>query len=70
MDLDRILSELRVERDMLERAVAHLETLTLDFGDNVAPVRRSTRGRKFMGDAERRVVSARMKKYWASRRRA
>jgi len=63
------IRQLQLERDRLTAVIAELEALA-DSGDGGAPTRHSTRGRKFMGEAERREVSARMKRYWARRRRA
>ena len=69
MDLDGTLRELRFRRDRLAAVIEQLEALN-GSGDVNAPVRRSTRGRKFVGAAERREIAERMKKYWANRRRA
>jgi hypothetical protein len=68
MDLNQMLHELRAERDKLSAVIVELEELA--SSDNGVTVPRSRRGRKSMGEAERRVVSERMKNYWASRRRA
>ena len=66
MDYRAILKELRNQRDKVSRAIEDLEALQAGL-----PVtRKSNRGRKTMGAEERKEVSARMKKYWASRRRA
>ena len=51
------------EKKRLETAIASLESLAAKGGDDISPRRR---GRKSMGEAERRVVSERMKKYWAN----
>lgn len=66
MDLTETLREMRVQRDRLAAAIAALESL--NNSDGVAP--RSRRGRRSMGETERREVSARMKRYWASRRKS
>lgn len=63
MDLNKTIAELRAQRDKLESVINELERLT--DGTGKMP---SSRGRKSMGEAERREVSARMKRYWASRR--
>jgi len=68
MDLIGAISALRAECAKLDAAIAQFELLT-GSGSSRAPVRRSTRGRKSMRAAERREVSDRMKKYWASRRK-
>src|SRR5579871_3367398 len=62
MDLIGAISALRAECAKLDAAIAQFELLT-GSGNGGAPVRRSTRGRKSMGAAERREVSERMKKY-------
>jgi hypothetical protein len=64
MDLNETISQLRAERAQLEAVIAELEAF--NTGNGHSPERR---GRKSMGAAERREVSARMKKYWASRRK-
>jgi hypothetical protein len=69
MDLDETIRELRARRDRLAAVIEQLEALN-GSGDGKALVRRSNRGRKFMGGAERREVAERMKKYWAKRRKA
>jgi hypothetical protein len=66
MDLNKTISELRAQRDRIEGVIQQLEAMK-----DGAPVKtRSTRGRKSMGEAERREVSARMKRYWGSWRKA
>jgi hypothetical protein len=65
MDLDKTISDLRVQRDKIDAVIQQLEAMR----DGVPMKTHSTRGRKSMGDAERREVSARMKRYWASRRK-
>ena len=69
MDLNQTITELRAERDRLAIAIAQLEMLA-GTGNGSAPAPRSRRGRKSMGEAERREVSERMKRYWANRRKA
>jgi hypothetical protein len=65
VDLTATIRELRAQRDKLESAIKELETF-----NGAGPVKpRSPRGRKSMDEAERREVSARMKRYWASRRK-
>lgn len=71
MDLYKAIRELYAEKKRLEDAIASLEELleakaatdTLNLHGL-----RKRRGRKSMGPEERRVVSERMKKYWAARR--
>jgi hypothetical protein len=64
VDLDKLIEKLTQERAALDEIIASLEQL-----QSVVPVERvkKRRGRKFMGEAERQDVSARMKKYWAAR---
>jgi hypothetical protein len=67
MDLTEIIIGLREECVRLELVIARLEFLAgLSAG---VLAKRSTRGRKSMGEAERREVSERMKRYWAERRK-
>jgi len=65
MDLNETIVQLRAERDKLEAVLKQLVAL-----DGTGGKPRSPRGRKFMDEAERREVSVRMKRYWASRRKA
>ena len=69
MDLNGAISALRAECAKLDAAIARLELLT-GSGYGSVPARRSTRGRKSMGEVEQREVSERMKRYWAARRKA
>ena len=64
MDLNRILTELYEERDLLGEAIRTLESMAEDENGH-QPKRR---GRKNMPQNERREVSRRMRKYWAARR--
>ena len=61
MDLQAVIQDLKEERQRLAQALAAMESLTQDGHHR--------RGRKSMGAAERQQVSARMKRYWASRRK-
>ena len=66
MDLNKTIVELRAQRDKIDAVIKQLEAMS-----DGSPVRtRSTRGRKFIGAAERREISERMKRYWAGRRKA
>ena len=65
MDLTNIIEDLRREKEKLERAIASLEELQAPITDAVPQQRR--RGRKSMSPQERREVSARMKRYWATK---
>ena len=67
MEVVELLQQLREQNERMSRAIAALEELQEDgfrFQTHVA----RGRGRKSMGPAERSVVSARMKRYWAERR--
>ena len=67
MDLYAIIQELHQERKRLDRLIAVLESkLAHSFHFRKPP--KSRRGRKSMGQEERKLVSERMKRYWASRR--
>jgi hypothetical protein len=66
MDFDQILSFLYSEKEKLNRVIASLEELQATHSDSAAPQRR---GRKSMGQEERHEVSARMKRFWAERRK-
>jgi hypothetical protein len=69
VDLYEAIRRLYAQKESLMRAIAALEALQNGGGTTVpAEVTRSTRGRKSMNSDERRQVSVRMKKYWASRR--
>lgn len=65
MDLLETIRELRAERDRIATTIANLEALN-QSGDGTTSMVAARRGRKSMGAAERREVSKRMKKYWAS----
>jgi hypothetical protein len=66
MDLVKAILELSAQKKQLDAAIATLESLL----NGSAPVKAGKkRGRKQMSPEERRIVSARMSKYWASRRR-
>jgi hypothetical protein len=64
MDYWAAIRQLQLEKQRLDKAIATLEALS--------PARASEsisrRGRKDMGAEERKKVSERMKRYWASRR--
>lgn len=68
MDLHKIIVELDKERRRLETAISALESLEkAPAGVDEAPSPHMHRGRRLMSPEERRIVSERMKKYWASR---
>jgi len=66
MDVEKILRECYRQKELLERTIDLLEELL----SSESPKPSKRRGRKNMGPEERREVSERMKKYWASRRKA
>ena len=71
MDLYKAIRDLYAEKKRLEEAIASLEELLeakTVTGDLDLKQLQRRRGRKNMGPEERRLVSARMKKYWADRR--
>ena len=71
MNLYSAIQDLYAEKEKLERVIASLEDLQRAAGGGIPPVPKTgkQRGRKSMGADERREVSARMKKYWAGRRK-
>ncbi len=67
MDLDKIIRDLRTEKERLDRAIASLEDLTKTGA--VTPIAvTKRRGRKTMDEEERKEVSARMREYWRKRK--
>ena len=65
MDLRQVIRELLLEKELLDRVIAELEGMQNGDGRTTGKKRR---GRKSMALDERREVSERMAKYWASRR--
>lgn len=65
MDLSKAIRELYEEKRRIDEVIASMEDYLR--ANEALPVRRK-RGRKSMGDAERQVVSERMRKYWAEQR--
>jgi hypothetical protein len=70
MDLYLAIQGLYVEKEKLELVIASLEELQRAAGLRVPPAPGSgqRRGRKSMSPEDRKEVSERMKKHWASRR--
>ena len=68
MDLYRIIRELVLERDRLQRIIDSLEEMKHDSPLPEQRERVKRRGRKSMDRAAREEVSRRMKKYWAQRK--
>jgi DNA-binding SARP family transcriptional activator len=67
MDIYKALRELYQQKERLDKAIASLEQIQ-SAGATEGKISRR-RGRKSMDEDERRQVSERMKKYWASRRK-
>ena len=68
MDLDRVIAKLLGERAKLDEIITSLEELKRTGADVPKEIIKKRRGRKFMNEEDRREVSERMKRYWASRR--
>ncbi len=64
MDYWKALRELYAEKAKLDKAIGTLESLMAGTAEPI-----SRRGRKSMSEDERKEVSERMQKYWASRRK-
>ena len=71
MTLDAILTELRAERDRLNRAIIALEGANsgVSASPTVAPPKRRKRGRPKMSAEARRKIGEAKKKWWADRKR-
>jgi hypothetical protein len=69
MDLYRIISELVEERNRLERIIQSLEDINPSGMKTPLRPPGKRRGRKSMDGDARLEVSARMKLYWAKRRK-
>ena len=65
MDVEKTLRELYSEKKVLDSAIATLEKRLRSASRNTPPKRR---GRKSMSLQERRAVSERMRRHWATRR--
>jgi hypothetical protein len=69
MNLYAVIRELHREKQRLDRIIREFESLERGAVPAlISPARQ--RGRKSMRAEERREVSRRMRKYWASRRKA
>jgi hypothetical protein len=72
VDLYKAIRELVEERKRIDRIIASLEAMLAKGNipgqgkDSVSPAKR--RGRKSMGEDERKQVSERMSRYWAAKR--
>ena len=69
IDLQKVLKDLYTQRERLEHVITSLEALQQGSGAVLPSQKRTNRGRKSMGAEERREVSERMRKYWATRRK-
>jgi hypothetical protein len=65
MDVLKALRELYLEKSRLDRLIAICESKIKEQDRRLS---RSKRGRKSMSSEERKVVSERMRNYWAKRR--
>jgi hypothetical protein len=70
MDVYRIIRELVVERDRLQRIIESLEEMVPNVREQARRPETKRRGRKSMDRAARDEVSERMKRYWAQRKAA
>src|SRR3978361_1958873 len=66
MDVLKALRELYLEKTRLDRLIAICES---KINEQDRRLSRSKRGRKSMSMDERKIVSERMRNYWASRRK-
>jgi hypothetical protein len=66
MDLEKAIQDLSARKKQLDAAIATLESLISGPAGRVGAKKR---GRKQMSAEERRIVSARMSNYWATRRK-
>ena len=67
-DIDKLLAELRAERDKIDLAIQLFSEMQGAFAARSFSSRKR-RGRKGMSSEERQQVSVRMRHYWAQRRR-
>ena len=69
MDLARIISELRSERDRIDRAIAALEGIGSTKSTSSTPAPVSKRRRHHLTAEGRKRLSEMMRKRWAERRK-
>lgn len=67
MDVYKALRELHEEKTRLDSAILALESRLKSLSNPARP-KLGRRGRRSMSEEERREVSQRMSRYWASRR--
>ena len=66
MDYSAIIKALRARAEAIDHAITELESLNSADGSTLDPAQPpKRRGRKSMGEAERKEVAERMKRYWA-----
>lgn len=70
VNLQPTIRMLQIELERIKAAIVQLEQLQNANGRGTVTNPMSKRGRKSMGSEERRQVSERMRKYWASRQKA
>jgi hypothetical protein len=69
MDLYKTIRELHEERKRLDAMISRLERIQARQAELPPPAALTKRrGRKNMPDEERKIVSERMRRYWAARR--
>ncbi len=68
MNVDRLVAELRGERERIDRAIAALEAISPDGARPARQLKRraQVRGRRRMSTAARKKLSALLKARWAS----
>jgi len=66
MDTAALLSQLRTERDRIDKAIAALESLNGTKQTTAAPAKADRRGRRRMSAAARRRIAAAQRKRWAA----
>ena len=69
MGFEDLIKRLQKECSTLDEIIASLEAMRSSSMEARAAAKKR-RGRKSMGIEERRVVAERMKKYWATKRKA
>jgi len=68
LDLYKTIQMLHEERERLDKLIAYLEHLKASKTQLPSRKPSRRRGRRPMSASERQEISARMRKYWASRR--
>ena len=69
MTLDKILTELKAERDRLTRAIAALEGATITRRRRMKGQTTGKRSRRRMSAAARKRLSEAKRKWWAERKK-